>query len=397
VGARVQVLLGRVTSGGELIPEIDGLRFAAIATVLLFHLAAGLASMQPAVWTVPASGLLPTLARNGFHGVDFFFIISGFILALPFARHHLLDRERVSLRRYFLRRLTRLEPPYVVALLMMFAALVARGRGDAAGLLPHLAASIGYQHNLLFGAPSALLNVAWTLEIEVQFYVLVPLLASVFALRDTRVRRGVMAMLILACLVANILWITPGTRSWLAIPRFLHFFLTGFLLADLYLVDWKQAPTRRASWDVVSLIGWPLLFLIWSRFPADPGTGEHQAVLPTLAAPAILLLLYIAAFRGSLSNRVARSPWTVLYGGMCYSLYLLHVPLYGLFARATVNVHPFSNWEANILLQSVLVIPAMSAVVVVYFVLIEKPCMQRDWPAQLWAAVRAPASARSRA
>ena len=56
----------------------------------------------------------------GFRGVELFFVISGFILGLPFAAHYLKGAAPVSLRKYYLRRLTRLEPPYIVALLVLF-------------------------------------------------------------------------------------------------------------------------------------------------------------------------------------------------------------------------------------------------------------------------------------
>ncbi len=41
------------------------------------------------------------------------------ILALPYARQHLLGARPVSLRKYYLRRLTRLEPPYLASLLLI--------------------------------------------------------------------------------------------------------------------------------------------------------------------------------------------------------------------------------------------------------------------------------------
>ena len=45
--------------------------------------------------------------------------------------------------------------------------------------------------------------------------------------------------------------IGPGDRAYLTIARFLHFFLIGFLLDDVYLTDWRERPPRTALWDLV--------------------------------------------------------------------------------------------------------------------------------------------------
>lgn len=85
---RVPSSLSRETSSGRFIPEMDGLRFVAIAMVVLYHLNGYLRTKT----TFYEHG--PTMQRDwfcaaalvGFHGVELFFVISGFILALPFAR-----------------------------------------------------------------------------------------------------------------------------------------------------------------------------------------------------------------------------------------------------------------------------------------------------------------------
>src|SRR2546430_13501195 len=102
----------RITTSGEVIPEIDGLRFIAIAAVILHHLGLFVSTQRQA-----DEGLL-LLGQNG---VELFFAISGFILAVPFAMHYLNAGKRVKLSRYFVRRFTRLEPPYLLSLLLLFA------------------------------------------------------------------------------------------------------------------------------------------------------------------------------------------------------------------------------------------------------------------------------------
>ncbi|MBY0308523.1 MAG: acyltransferase family protein, partial [Phycisphaerales bacterium] len=125
----------------------------------------------------------------GFFGVQLFFAISGFILAVPFARSALVTTDRrVSLRQYFLRRVTRLEPPYIFNLLVLAALLVAVKHEPVVQTLRHLLASIFYFHYYVYGEGSTINGVAWSLEIEVQFYILARVLWVVFYLRAMAVR-----------------------------------------------------------------------------------------------------------------------------------------------------------------------------------------------------------------
>ena len=114
--------LRRRTSGQELIRPIDGLRFFAIATVVAYH--ANISACRAKFPGISDDDLaskmsdsfLTVLLNRGNIGVPIFFAISGFILGLPFARHWMQGASRVNLGSYFERRLSRLEPPYLIAL-----------------------------------------------------------------------------------------------------------------------------------------------------------------------------------------------------------------------------------------------------------------------------------------
>jgi peptidoglycan/LPS O-acetylase OafA/YrhL len=100
--------------------------------------------------------------------VELFYGISGFILGVPFASHYLLNAPRVNLKQYFLRRLTRLEPPYFLSLIAWAAMQWAVAHRSLSNMAPHLAASSVYLHNLIFGGfPGSVNSVAWSLEVEV--------------------------------------------------------------------------------------------------------------------------------------------------------------------------------------------------------------------------------------
>jgi peptidoglycan/LPS O-acetylase OafA/YrhL len=381
----------RVTSSGGFIAEIDGLRFIAIGTVILFHLVVNLGFKSPAAYAVPSSGnLLVAVARHGFRGVELFFIISGFILAFPFASNRLLGKPPVRLGQYFLRRLTRLEPPYILCMVFLFFVRVAVAHESVGRLFPHLAASLVYCHNLLFRSENPINNVAWSLEIEVQFYMLVPLLSRIFLVRNKAVRRSVIVGAIAGSILFEWLFIAPESWMYLTILRFLHFFLIGFLLADMFLVDWRQSAAKSLRWDIVSLFGWPALFFIWNSpwLSVELLPYGHLPVLAAFLFPPLAFLLYQAVFRGIVTNRIMTNPWITTIGGMCYTIYLFHNPLIGALAGLTKGLVPTGSYTLNVVIQGCIILPVVLAACGLYFVAIERPCMRRDWPRRLAERVR---------
>lgn len=282
------------------------------------------------------------------------------------------------MRKYYLRRLTRLEPPYFFTVFLLLALGMWVHRGTASTLYPHLAASLVYLHNLIYGTQSTVIGVAWSLEIEVQFYVLVPLLTLLFAIRSPQLRRSFLIGLTLATLAAQTVFVPHHPRVALSILAYLQFFLIGFLLADIFLTQWKISPQRRYYWDLIALAGWPLLFLIL-----------QSKVLTHWLFPALLFNLYWAAFQGRWINRAVRNPWITAVGGMCYSIYLIHYEVISAVGRFTKGVGAHLPSPIYLMMQFVLVGSCIVIVCGLYFVALEKPCMRRDWPQRLWDRAKA--------
>src|SRR5215207_5274847 len=114
----------RVTYSTSYLPEIDGLRFLAIFSVVVIMHITGYMNVKFYNDQLIAEGYWQRMVLGGGGGVSLFFIISGFILSLPFAKWRLTGGRPVLLQNYYLRRLTRLEPPYVIALVIFFIAQV---------------------------------------------------------------------------------------------------------------------------------------------------------------------------------------------------------------------------------------------------------------------------------
>ena len=343
--------LTRITSGGKFIPEIDGLRFVAIASVVAFHINEYLLT-KAGVGSMPYVGFA---LQHGQRGVPLFFVISGFILSWPFAAHYVRGAPAPKLKKYYIRRLTRLEPPYLAALLAVFLGLAAFSTNR--GIL-HLLASATYLHNIIYGAPNPFFGLAWSLEIEVQFYCLIPLLALIFSLP-----RSIRRVILVACMfLGAVNLVALPDRFHLSILGWFQCFAAGMLLADFY-TDWN--PSQHWSFDLLTLALWPAVFLV----------PDKAAII---LLPAFALLLYISAFRSVLFRKLFRHPLITTIGGMCYTIYLIHFEAISIIGRATHNPLLFVP-------LSLLLIAAAS---ITFFVLIERPCMNKDWPKELMRRFR---------
>lgn len=341
IADRVAARLSRVTSGGVVLPEIDGLRFLPILLVILHHVVATylqearpLGPIQlPQDWA-RAGEASPwiALASHANFGVQLFFVISGFALSLPFLRTVIDGASSPNLKRYFLRRLIRLEPPYAVALLISFGLLLSQGK-PVALFAEHLLASMLYLHGPIYGSPSWILGIAWSLEIEAQFYLAMPLLASLLFTAGRRARQSRIAVLTLLSGLASQLFLdTPLAPPAinLSLLNALPYFTAGFLLADLYLERWRRGPSRYpVYWDLaglgagalaVALLVWPVHIPRLPWWFQRPWNGRGFAFL----LPWLALVSYAAVFRGRLLHWVATRRWLVIGGGMCYTAYLYH-------------------------------------------------------------------------
>jgi len=368
--------LSRVTSTGELIPEVDGLRFIAISVVLFHHLLAMFLSgsgRSPEVrtyseWFAAAvQSWLVIPAYCGHFGVNLFFVISGFILALPFTKRAFNGQAAPDLKSYYLRRVTRIEPPYLLSLIVIFL-IHWKQWGEGPRFIPNLIASLFYSHGLVYGRESAINGVAWSLEIEIQFYLLTPLLVLMFRLRNAAARRALIVALIVGfgALSQWVIYPSGSARLRLTLLNFAHYFLTGFLLVDLYLTGRLRGADKRLAWDLATLAGAAAIFATLSRF------GQFYFLLPLMVG-----LLYAGFFMGRLSNAFARARWITIIGGMCYTIYLYHILIISNLMTQTMSLASITRpFNLDFALQCLMILPAVLAVCVLLFFYAEKPFMR---------------------
>ena len=375
-GLRIHFLdnLGRVTSGGRFLPVIDGLRFVAICSVILYHLNGFVVAK--------AVGFSEQDARQTylFHwlhgancGVQIFFAISGFILTLPFAREQ-SGGERVSIRRYFLRRLTRLEPPFLVNLALILVLLIVVKHADLGSLLGPMLATMTYTHNWVYGQLSLINGVAWSLEIEVQFYILAPILLRAYFRNTQSLRRVVLGVVMGLMILAKSLVPVEGSLALrLGLAYHLDHFLAGIFVADLFRFSWNEQPLKFWRYDILAALCLIVAF-------GSQQYGDLRNLLSVLTVG-----IMVGAMRGPIfSQWLSLQPVTVI-GGMCYSIYLYHFFVISLIGRWSLSFMQGQSYFLQFVTQVLLVIPVVLIVCAVFFVLIERPFMR--WRPLQWKSV----------
>ncbi|MFC5995361.1 acyltransferase family protein [Pseudonocardia hispaniensis] len=297
-------------------PELQGLRALAVALVVVYH-----------VWFNRVSG-----------GVDVFFLISGFLITGQLFRA--AQRGPIQFRPMWGRQIARLLPAAATVLLataIAGALLLPEARwlqtvreivASAVFLenwrLTADAVDYAAQHNT-----ASVVQHFWSLSIQVQFYVVWPLLVALVAMVAGRGRqrlRSHLTLTLLGVFVASLVFsvaltITNQPLAYFhSLTRVWEFALGGLLALGIDAI--VLAPRLRVvlGWvGVLGLLSCGMVLQVGSVFPG------YAALWPTVCAGLVLLAGATGCRHGAdrfLSTRTMR-----YLGDISYSLYLWHWPL----------------------------------------------------------------------
>jgi peptidoglycan/LPS O-acetylase OafA/YrhL len=289
---------------------IDGLRGIAAFSVTLHHLD-GAMVLAFGQW---APAWIEAVLSHGYLGVDIFFVLSGFVIA--FGLRDVPGRWGF-LGRFALRRSVRLDIPYWTSMafeIALAATVAALGYSTWAGAtIPQVLAHVAYAQEFL--GYRHIVAVYWTLCFEIQFYLLLVLLAIWHRRLESHLRpsaRRVVAFTVLSALfVASLL------------SRFGD--LGSHLPSGLALIRWYQFSLGALVWWVhVGACDRRWLYAAWAAIlTAAIGRqdfGEH--LLPIIVSAGIFL-----ALAGDRMQRWLSSPVLQFLGAISYSLYLFHATM----------------------------------------------------------------------
>lgn len=311
-------VLGALHHGAAMsesrISYIDGLRALAVLSVVCFH-----AGVHNAAASTNLHTLEGTVLRQGCHGVDLFFILSGFCLAYPTLSR--LRRERAEVLRvssYAARRLVRIVPPYYFAI-AMFAVLgyVTRVTHVAIPSVIDFSAltpiEILKQMAFLDRDRQFLNSSFWTLAIEFRWYFVFPVLLWLWV-RSPKA----FAALGVAMVAAT------STRLNSVDVFFLPSFMLGIVAAD--------AHVRRARYTRFALLAAPV------ALAAAIASTSHSGWYFDDNGPfwGVAMFILVAAAGSSMTlQRLLAAHWLVRIGTASYGIYLVHEPLVSFVENAT--------------------------------------------------------------
>jgi peptidoglycan/LPS O-acetylase OafA/YrhL len=322
---------GAATTGTGRVGNVDVLRAVAALSVLAGHAYLLGGRLLP----VKAERWYDVPLINTASAVWLFFGISGYVIARPFVTRLLEGRPLPALVPYALRRAFRIFPLYWIALT---AVIVIAGAGATQTWQYPLHYAL--LHNLVPGREGALFSVAWTLTVEVLFYIAAPLLA--LALRRARPALSAeqLALLVLVSWAASSGFTAIGDLSgggrtglWLrgSFPAMWQMFCPGILIAlapyleagrwRRWLVHW---PAARAA--VPFTTGLLLVAaLVLALAPLRYGVAVYQLVADA-SRP-----LFAVGFGVVIAAAVRAGPWfqrrgrfVLQLGLVSYGIYLLH-------------------------------------------------------------------------
>ena len=326
---------------------LDGLRGLAIALVVLFHF------WQKSWWNpLERWDWLAPLAPRGYLGVELFFFLSGFCLYWPLARSGVAPRWR----QYFARRAWKILPSYGLCLLAAWF-LIPDETARAHPLL-HLATHLSFTHPFFFETYGSIHGVFWSLGVEVEFYLIFPLVAWLFR-RSAIV--GALVLVALACLYR--LWVFRTfqlTDEGLAysgrinqLPGFLDLFGGGMAAAALVVVAQRRCKPHLA-WGLVLLAGLAALLWIFHSFAGhDDGRNAQINYQGQIRLPFALALL-VATVGGALTPLKCPLPLRFL-ATVSYSLYLWHTLVGTLLQKAMGITEPWRVTDQGLRMRFTLV------------------------------------------
>lgn len=311
------------------VPILDAIRGLAALSVCLYHFTYGNPDPNPDPWVTAVGSF-------GRHGVDAFFVVSGFVI--PFALEQGGYRVR-DFWRFLAKRIIRIDPPFflsmVVALAVWWLATHAPSYHGIPFALDWTQIALHAGYLTAIAGKKWILSVYWTLAIEFQFYLTIALLYPVL-------RRG--SPVIFWSIIAVVSALTLTMHDIKFLPTYGAWFAVG-------IVTWQHYQRRvgRAPFLVALAV---CCTLIWF------------AEAPAAAIAVALTAFAIVTLKGS-------HPVLDWLGARSYSLYLIHVPIAGRVVNLATRL-PWRGFWVAIAVTAVATAVALIAATIFYHV-VERP------------------------
>lgn len=333
----------------------DGLRAMAVLIVAWFHI-------WQQSWLFPGLDIFgrsisfDPLVRSGYIWVDMMILISGFCLYLPWARMRYEGGKPADTLDFYVRRLTRIHPSYLLTIAVMFTvALCTNAYYYRDHMLRDLFSHLTYTHMFFYDAyyASNLGGALWTLAVEMQFYLIFPLLARAFYKLPATTFAAMTAF-------------SLGFRGWVGVhvpdvslwfnqlPAYLDTFAFGMAAAAIHAALARKKPhaLTRILCTALSVLA---MFFLWEVVKGQARCPDVQAIrrgqMNNRLAMGLFggLLMVASANAGLVFRRILSNPFTRFVSRVSFQFYIWHQTIavwlitYRVIPSACVN----PNWEGD--------------------------------------------------
>ncbi len=384
-----------VRANVEQFPCFNGLRAIAALMVIVYH------AVFFASWFRTPGG---TLLWNLNSGVWIFFVISGFLLYRPFAAVHLSDRPPVDIRGYAIRRFARIYPAYW-AVLAFFTFVVSRasfeGRGSGVLSVTLTKTYVHERNPFLIGLPPA-----WSLVVEVTFYVFLPVYAvaiGAFARKWRPLTVEFVGLAVLGAIgIGAIVAIAAGyDGAWMTVlPQHIAAFALGMLLAVVTVQPWSEHVASmfqrigRPAWiwwtlALCAFVAIPVIFRVEPFEELSTAQAIGVNVLETLLGFFVVVPAALGPQQHGAIRRLLQTRPLVFLGLISYGLFLWHWFLLG------IVLGDWLGWplqKGNWLTLLAVALPVIVAAATASWYLLERPVMRWTRAVSRPAARRVPTS-----
>lgn len=289
--------------------ELDGLRGLAALYIFITHFAQGVHYVPTASTCMRG---MDFFARYGFLAVDFFFVLSGFLITSLL----LLDRRKPHFfHNFYWKRVLRIQPAFLVSVLWLLLSAPHTGRYTLLSLVFLANFAVLFHVNII--------TPAWSLAIEEQFYLCWPSVLRRFS-TATVARLSVLLFFGSAVLRIGVVALMPRHGNLLYTFYRLDGLALGALAACIFITPEEVGP--RVARFATLLRSRMLLMIVLGGFCSLPWLAHRrlgQAALPILLTNLAAYQL-IAAIAAGKSFRLLRAAPLLFMGEISYGFYLYH-------------------------------------------------------------------------
>lgn len=330
---------------------LDGLRAISLIFVVMFH------TWQQS-WIYANIQLTPTLKlfdleiiqRFGYVAIDTFFVLSGFCLFYPIARDMFGESKFTGWKQFFLKRVRRIYPSYII--ILAFAVIFPKfsyaiyDAQNASEVIKHLVSHLLFLHNTSDKTIMSMVPTAWTMSVEVQFYLLFPLICIPFKKKPvlTFLAMAILGQALRMYLIGTIN-VSPQITQAIT-PTYIDVF--GFGMLSAYFVVYarnklKNIDSLKLCMTIISAlcIFLAVCYMYWlkgAQFPKGHSADVYFRFLYRgFFSALIALFIFSACFSYDFWQRkIWGNKFFVFLSSISYTVYLWHQNLYILLKNVNI-------------------------------------------------------------